>query len=59
MNGVLHTTGKLSDTTTSGFKSLMLRVLGLLWPRDASVKSIPFHIGGKAPHPAFKLKLPG
>jgi hypothetical protein len=56
LNGVLQTTGKLSDTTP-GMKSLMLKALGPLWPRRASVQLIPFRISGTASHPTFKLKL--
>ena len=58
MDGVLETSGKLSDTT-SGVKELMLKVIGPLWKKRASVKFIPYHIGGNGAHPTFTLRLPG
>jgi hypothetical protein len=57
-NGILQTSGKLSDTT-SGVKTVMLKILGPLWPKRGSVQSIPFHIGGNASHPALRLRLHG
>jgi hypothetical protein len=58
LNGVLQTSGKLSDTT-SGVKELMLKIIGPLWKKRASVKFIPYHIGGNGAHPIFTLRLPG
>jgi hypothetical protein len=58
LSGILQTRGNLSDTT-SGVKALMLKVMGPLWPKNASVRSIPFGISGKASHPVFRLKLHG
>ena len=40
-------------------KTVMLKILGLLWPKRGSVQSIPFHIGGNASHPVVKPKLHG
>ena len=57
MNGVLQTSGKLSDST-SGVKELMLKIVGPLWKKRASVKFIPYHIGGNASHPIFTVRLP-
>lgn len=56
LNGVLQTTGKLSDVA-SGVKSIMLKVLSPLWPKQAAVQSIPLHIGGNAAQPTLRLKL--
>jgi hypothetical protein len=56
MNGIIETTGKLGDTT-SGLKTLLLKAIGPLWHKEASVKSIPFDITGTASHPVFRLKL--
>ena len=57
-NGIVRTRGKLSDTT-SGVKKVILKVLGPLWSKGTPVQSIPFHIGGNASHPVFRLKLKG
>lgn len=57
-NGILQTSGKLSDTT-SGVKTVLLKILGPLWPKRGSVQSIPFHIGGNASHPMVRLRLHG
>jgi hypothetical protein len=56
MNGQFETQGKMEDTT-SGFKSLLLKALGPLWPRRASVQTVPFRITGDAGHPVFKIEL--
>jgi len=56
LSGVMDTTGKMSDTT-SGVKAVMLKALTQLWPKHESVRSVPFHIGGTASRPAFKLRL--
>ena len=57
MNGVLQTSGKLFNST-SGVKELMLKIVGPLWKKRASVKFIPYHIGGNASHPIFTVRLP-
>ena len=56
LDGVLETTGKLSDTTGGG-KGLLLKVLGPFWHRKAKVQTIPVHMGGTSAHPTFKLKF--
>jgi hypothetical protein len=56
MNGVLVTSGKLSDTT-SGAKALLLKVIRPLWPKHGGEASVPFRIIGNASHPVFRLKL--
>jgi hypothetical protein len=56
MTGAFQTTGKMEDTT-SGFKSLMLKALGPLWRRRASVQTVPFRVTGVAGHPVFRIQL--
>jgi AsmA-like C-terminal region len=55
LRGVLHTTGKLADTTT-GFKSLVIKVLGPLFKKN-SVTVVPFVITGTSSDPSFALDL--
>jgi hypothetical protein len=55
-NGILQTSGKLSDTT-SGVKTVILKILGPLWANCGSVQSIPFKIGRNASHPSVRLRL--
>ncbi|HVW83111.1 MAG TPA: AsmA-like C-terminal region-containing protein [Bryobacteraceae bacterium] len=56
LNGKFETSGKLADTT-SGFKALIVKAMGPLWPKKGKVKEIPFTITGRAGHPVFHLKL--
>ena len=55
LRGVLHTTGKLADTT-SGFKSVVLKALGPFLTRK-SVTVVPFVIRGTSRDPSFALDL--
>ena len=57
IKGVLHTTGKLSDTT-SGFKAIVLKVAGPFLKRK-SVTVVPFTIKGTSAQPAFALDFEG
>ncbi len=57
LRGVLHTTGKLSDTT-SGFKALVLKVASPFLKKN-SVIVVPFTIKGTAAQPAFSLDFDG
>jgi hypothetical protein len=45
LHGVLHTTGKLSDTT-SGFKALVLKAISPFFKKKQEVKIVPFKITG-------------
>jgi hypothetical protein len=56
MAGHFETKGKIEDTT-SGIKVLLLKALGPLWPRKASVQTVPFRISGDASHPVFRVEL--
>jgi hypothetical protein len=55
--GILHTTGKLSDTT-SGFKAFVLKGISPFLKKK-SVTVVPFTITGTSAHPAFALDLDG
>jgi hypothetical protein len=55
LRGVLHTSGKLADTT-SGFKSVVLKALGP-FVKKKSVTVLPFLIKGTASDPSFALDL--
>ena len=55
LRGVLHTSGKLADTT-SGFKSVVLKALGPLIKRK-SITVVPFVITGTSSNPSFALDL--
>jgi hypothetical protein len=55
LRGVLHTSGKLADTT-SGFKSLVLKALGP-FIKKKSVTVVPFVITGTSSDPSFALDL--
>jgi AsmA-like C-terminal region len=55
--GVLHTNGKLADTT-SGFKSVVLRALGP-FIKKKSVTVVPFVVTGTSSDPSFSLDLLG
>jgi hypothetical protein len=55
LRGVLHTNGKLGDTT-SGFKSVVLKALGPLLKKNA-VTVVPFAITGTSSAPSFALDL--
>jgi len=55
LKGVLHTSGKLADTT-SGFKSVVLKALGPLFKKK-SVTVVPFAITGTSSDPSFALDL--
>ena len=57
LRGVLHTNGKLSDTT-SGFKSLVLKAIGPFMKKK-SITVVPFTIKGTSHDPAFALDLAG
>jgi AsmA-like C-terminal region len=56
LRGVLHTSGKLADTT-SGFKSAVLKALGP-FIKKKSVTVVPFAITGTSSDPSFALDLP-
>ena len=45
LHGVLHTTGKLSDTT-SGFKAFVLKAISPFFKKKQEVKIVPFKITG-------------
>ena len=53
LHGILHTDGKLSDTT-SGFKELVLKAVGPFL-KQKSVTVVPFSITGTSPDPSFAL----
>jgi hypothetical protein len=55
LRGVLHTSGKLADTT-SGFKSAVLKALGP-FIKKKSITVVPFVITGTSSHPSFALDL--
>ena len=57
LRGVLHTNGKLSDTT-SGFKAIVLKGLSPFLKKK-SVTVVPFTITGTSAHPVFGLDLDG
>jgi AsmA-like protein len=55
LHGVLHTSGKLADTT-SGFKSVVLKALSPFLKRK-SITVVPFVITGTSSDPSFALDL--
>ncbi len=55
LRGVLHTSGKLADTT-SGFKSVVLKALGPFIQKK-SITVVPFVIRGTSSDPSFALDL--
>jgi hypothetical protein len=55
LRGVLHTSGKLADTT-SGFKSAVLKALGPFMKKK-SITMVPFVITGTSSDPSFALDL--
>ena len=55
LRGVLHTSGKLSDTK-SGFKSLVLKALGPFMKKK-SMTVVPFVIKGPSNNPSLALDL--
>jgi AsmA-like C-terminal region len=57
LRGVLHTSGKLADTT-AGFKSLVLKALNPL-VKKKNITVVPFEINGTSRNPAFSLDLAG
>jgi hypothetical protein len=57
LHGVLHTHGKLSDTT-SGFKALVLKAVGPFL-KQKSVTVVSFSITGTAPDASFALDFGG
>jgi hypothetical protein len=57
LRGVLHTNGKLADTT-SGFKSVVLKALSPFLKKK-SVTVVPFVITGTSSNPSFALQLVG
>jgi hypothetical protein len=57
LRGVLHTNGKLSDTT-SGFKAVLLKAVGPFLKRK-TVTVVPFTISGTSKDPSFALDLTG
>ncbi|MDQ2950005.1 MAG: AsmA-like C-terminal region-containing protein [Acidobacteriota bacterium] len=54
LQGTLATNGKLSDAT-SGFKSVMLKVINPFFKKKEGVKMIPFKITGTYAHPMVAL----
>ncbi len=57
LRGVLHTSGKLADTT-SGFKSVVLKALSP-FIKKKSITVLPFVITGPSNDPSFALDLLG
>ena len=57
LRGVLHTNGKLSDTT-SGFKAVLLKAVGPFLKKK-TMTIVPFTITGTSSQPAFALDLAG
>jgi hypothetical protein len=55
LRGVLHTNGKLSDTT-SGFKAVLLKAVGPFLKKK-SITVVPFTITGTSNDPKFALDL--
>jgi hypothetical protein len=55
LRGVLHTSGKLADTT-SGFKSVVMKALGPFLKKK-SITVVPFAITGTPSDPSFALDL--
>jgi hypothetical protein len=55
LHGVLHTSGKLADTT-SGFKSVVLKALSPFMKKK-SITIVPFVITGTSSDPSFGLEL--
>ena len=55
LRGVLHTSGKLADTT-SGFKSVVIKALGPFLKKK-SITVVPFAITGTPSDPSFALDL--
>jgi uncharacterized protein YhdP len=53
LQGVLHTNGKLSDTT-SGFKALVLKAVGPFLKKK-TVTIVPFTVTGTSKQPSFAL----
>jgi hypothetical protein len=56
LHGVFKTQGKLSDTS-SGLKALLLKMIGPLWPKSGTEKSIPFTISGQGSNASLHLRL--
>jgi len=57
LQGVLHTNGKLSDTT-SGFKALVLKAVGPFLKKK-TVTVVPFTVTGTSKQPSFALDFDG
>jgi hypothetical protein len=57
LRGVLHTSGKLADTTT-GFKSFVLKALNP-FIKKKNMTVVPFEINGTSSNPVFSLDLDG
>lgn len=57
LRGLLHTHGKLSDTT-SGFKAFLLKAVGPFL-KEKTMTIVPFTITGTSNQPAFALDLAG
>jgi len=57
LQGVLHTNGKLSDTT-SGFKAIVLKAVSPFLKKK-SVTEVPFTVGGTSTQPSFALDFDG
>ncbi len=57
LKGVLHTNGKLADTT-SGFKSVVLKALSP-FIKKKSLTVVPFTVTGTSSDPSFSLDLLG
>jgi hypothetical protein len=57
LRGVLHTSGKLADTT-AGFKSFVLKALNP-FIKKKNITLVPFEINGTSSNPVFSLDLDG
>jgi hypothetical protein len=56
LEGLLHTTGKLSDTT-GGFKALLVKAVTPFYKKKNAVRIVPFKITGTAGQPNFALEV--
>lgn len=55
LHGVLDTTGKLSDSTTNGFKSFVLKAITPFYKKKPKLTVIPFRITGPIGHTSIGL----
>jgi len=58
LHGTLRTSGSISDTT-SGFKSLLLKLITPFLKKKSSMKIVPFKITGTYEKPSVALELTG